>query len=169
VEILRAGPGDAGALTGISFAAKRYWGYPERWMERWQESLTISPHFIRRNEVYAATFDQEIVVFYALVGEGREIDLEHLWVTPEHIGTGVGRALFEHAVRTAAALGAEVMRIEADPNAEGFYRRMGATRVGEISYLIDGQDRSLPLLVIDVQNRRRAGQGSELPDHGPGS
>jgi ribosomal protein S18 acetylase RimI-like enzyme len=96
------------------------------------------------------------VGFYALVGEGREIELEHLWVLPEHMGTGVGRALFDHAVRRAASLGAEVLGIESDPNAEGFYRRMGATRVGEINYRIDGQNRTLPLLLMEVPNYRTA-------------
>jgi predicted N-acetyltransferase YhbS len=97
-----------------------------------------------------------MVGFYALVGEGRELDLEHLWVTPEHIGTGVGRLLFDHAVRRAVSLGAETVRIESDPNAEGFYRRMGAVRAGEISYPIDGQKRTLPLLVAEVRNHRSA-------------
>jgi GNAT superfamily N-acetyltransferase len=92
------------------------------------------------------------VGFYALVGEG----LEHLWVTPEHMGTGVGRALFEHAVRRAASMGAETLKIEADPNAEGFYLRMGARRVGEITYPLNGQKRTLPLLVVEVRNRRPA-------------
>ena len=72
------------------------------------------------------------------------------------MGTGVGRALFEDAVRRAAALGAEVVGIESDPNAEGFYRRMGARRVGEISYPIDGQRRMLPLLVVEVRNQHTA-------------
>ena len=120
MEILRATPGDAEAMTGISFAAKRYWGYPEQWMERWQESLTITPDFIRRNEVYVAVVEGEMVGFYALAGQGHKNELEHLWVSPSHIGTGVGRALFDHAVRKAASLGAEVLGIEADPNVEGF-------------------------------------------------
>jgi GNAT superfamily N-acetyltransferase len=150
LEIQRATPNDAEALTRIAFAAKRYWGYPERWMERWRESLTITPEFVGRNEVYAATLNEEIFGFYALVGEGPEIQLEHLWVSPERIGSGVGRLLVDHAVRRAASLGAEMLRVEADPNAEGFYRRMGATRVGETSYPIDGQRRTLPLLVVGV-------------------
>ncbi len=156
MEILRATPGDAEALTGISFAAKRYWGYPEQWMERWRESLTITPDFVRRNEVHAAVVEGNPVGFYALVGEGRKLELEHLWVLPEFIGTGVGRALFDHAVRRAAALGAEVVNIESDPNAEGFYRRMGARRVGEISYPMDGQKRTLPLLAVEVRNHLTA-------------
>jgi GNAT superfamily N-acetyltransferase len=150
VDVLKARPDDAGALTRVSFDAKRYWGYPERWIARWNESLTITPDFVRRNEVYAALVEGEIVGFYALVGEGERVELEHLWVSPEHIGTGVGRALFDHAVRRAASLGARFLGIEAEPNAEGFYRRMGARRVAEISYPIEGQKRTLPLLVFEV-------------------
>jgi ribosomal protein S18 acetylase RimI-like enzyme len=75
---------------------------------------------------------------------------------PKRIGRGIGRALFDHAVRRAASLGAGSVRIEADPYAEGFYRRMGARWVGEISYPIDGQERKLPLLVAEVRNHRTA-------------
>ncbi|MDQ3795344.1 MAG: GNAT family N-acetyltransferase, partial [Actinomycetota bacterium] len=64
--------------------------------------------------------------------------------------------LFNDAVGRAAALGAEVLGIESDPNAEGFYRRMGATRVGGISYSIDGQKRTLPVLVVEVRNHHTA-------------
>ena len=130
-EIVRAEPDDAGSLTRIAFTAKSHWGYPERWISQWKDALTITPEFVGRNEVYAAVDIGGPVAFYALVGRGHEVELEHLWVSPERIGTGVGRALFDHAVHKAASLGAEVLSIEADPNAEGFYRRMGAERVGE--------------------------------------
>jgi GNAT superfamily N-acetyltransferase len=151
LEIQRAQPDAANTLTRIASAAKAHWGYPEQWMERWRDALTITPEFIRRNEVHVATVEGEQAGFYALVGEGRRIELEHLWVLPERMGAGVGRALFEHAVRTAASLGAGVVGIEADPNAEGFYRQMGARRVGEIVYEIDGRERGLPLLAMYVQ------------------
>ena len=40
------------------------------------------------------------------------MDLEHLWVLPETMGTGVGRALFDDAMKTAAAVGAAAVKIE---------------------------------------------------------
>ena len=154
VEIRRAGPGDAAALSRVAFAAKGRWGYPDGWMERWREGLTISPEFVSQREVYAAFVEGEPVGFYALVGEGPKIELEHLWVLPEHMGLGLGRALFNHALGRAATLDAEVLEIEADPNAEGFYRRMGARRVGEIVYELDGRERVLPLLAVEVRSPR---------------
>jgi GNAT superfamily N-acetyltransferase len=154
LEIRRATPEDAGTLTLIAFAAKRHWGYPEPWILHWTGGLTVAPEFIRDNEVYAATAGGEPVAFYALAGMGRTLELEHLWVSPEYIGRGMGRLLFEHALARAAALGTKSVELEADPNAEGFYRRMGAVRVGENVYEIEGHRRVLPLMAVEVGNRR---------------
>ena len=157
----RAGPEDAEALSRVAFAAKGHWGYPGRWMERWREDLAVSPGFVRDNEVYVAVFGDEAVGFYALVGGGRALDLEHLWVVPAWIGTGLGRTLFEHAMRRATELGARSVVIESDPNAEGFYRRMGARRTGENVYEMEGRERVLPVMVVDLTEGRRG-----LPDPG---
>jgi GNAT superfamily N-acetyltransferase len=150
IEIGRASPGDAEVLTRIAFAAKRYWGYPERWIEGWRETLTITPEFVRDNEVHAAVEGGEPFGFYALGGTGRELELEHLWVSPAWIGTGAGRRLFEHAMDRAASRGAKQVEIEADPNAEGFYLRMGARRTGENVYEIEGHRRVLPRMVVEL-------------------
>ncbi|HKH12901.1 MAG TPA: GNAT family N-acetyltransferase [Rubrobacter sp.] len=119
-------------------------------MELWREGLEVSPGFVRDNEVYAAVCGGEAVGFYALVGEGSALDLEHLWVLPDWIGAGLGRTLFEHAMRRAAGLGARSVVIESDPNAEGFYRRMGARRTGENVYEMEGRERVLPLMVVEL-------------------
>ncbi len=68
-----------------------------------------------------------------------------MWVAPERVGGG-GAALFAHAVETARAEGASQLRISSDPNAEGFYVKMGARRVGEVPSRPPG--RMLPLLVF---------------------
>jgi ribosomal protein S18 acetylase RimI-like enzyme len=154
VEIRRADPGEADALSRVAFAAKSHWGYPDGWMERWRKGLTISPEFVSQGEVYAAFVEGEPVGFYALVGENSKIELEHLWVLPECMGLGLGRALFDHALDRAAALDADVLGVEADPNAEGFYRRMGARRVGAIVYELEGRERVLPLLAVEVRSPR---------------
>jgi GNAT superfamily N-acetyltransferase len=70
-----------------------------------------------------------------------------LFVEPQAIGTGVGRALYHHVLATARALGFTALRIEADPNAEPFYRAMGARPVGVVpSGSIPG--RELPVLEV---------------------
>ena len=149
-NIRRAEPVEAETLTEISHAAKRHWGYPERWIERWRETLTITPEFVRRNEIYLAEEDGAVVGFYALIMEGEEAELEHMWVRPERIGTGLGRELMEAAKTRAASLGARRINITGDPNAEGFYLRMGARKLGQVSAPVDGEARWLPRLRIDL-------------------
>ncbi|PYS84043.1 MAG: GNAT family N-acetyltransferase, partial [Acidobacteria bacterium] len=54
IQIRRAQPDEAAVLTEIAHAAKRHWGYPENWIEHWQDDLTITPDFIATNEMYVA-------------------------------------------------------------------------------------------------------------------
>lgn len=152
--IEKAQPEQHEILTHIAHAAKRHWGYPEHWIEAWKEVLVITPAFIAANEVYVAREGKEIVGFYALMGSGSQIILEHMWVLPTQIGTGVGKRLFRHAVAQAASLHATTIQIESDPNAEGFYKHMGARRIGEVTTEMDGQPRVLPLLIVDVANEQ---------------
>jgi GNAT superfamily N-acetyltransferase len=144
-----AAANEASVLTNIAFDAKRYWGYPEHWIKHWESDLTISSDFILDNHVYVAEEDGKIQGFYALIVNGNQAELDHMWVTPACIGTGVGKALFLDAMERAAELKVHAVEISADPNAAGFYRRMGATQVGETDSSFDGVTRKLPRLKIE--------------------
>ena len=102
--IRRAAVEEAAVLTSIALEAKRYWGYPEHWITHWEADLTISPEFVRDNHVYVSEAGGEIRGFYALCVNGDEAELEHMWVTPSCIGSGVGKELFLDAMERAAAL-----------------------------------------------------------------
>jgi GNAT superfamily N-acetyltransferase len=149
--IIRQATGaDAPELTEIAHQAKRHWNYPERWIEIWKEALTITPDFISNHRVHVACVSDKIAGFSAVVEDGNKVWLEHLWVLPAQIGTGLGKKLFQHATGVAASTGASAMEIESDPNAEGFYKRMGARRIGEVVSEIEGEKRVLPLLTFDL-------------------
>jgi N-acetylglutamate synthase-like GNAT family acetyltransferase len=149
MNIRRAASAEADALTAIAHDAKRHWGYPEHWIKHWQNDLTISPDFINANQVYVAEQDGNLLGFYALTMGKEKAELDHMWVLPTHMGTGVGKELFLHAMQRAANEKVEAVEILADPNAEGFYRKMGAYRIGESTSEIDGQPRTLPLLNVN--------------------
>ena len=151
MRIVRANPEDAVVLTEIAFAAKRHWGYPERWIQSWRDILTMRPEFIVANVTYCAIENGRAVGFYLLTTENNELHLDHLWIAPHAMGRGIGRALFEHALEQTRRLGHPILKIEADPNAEGFYRRMGARRVGVTVTRIENHRRELPLLLYDLE------------------
>jgi GNAT superfamily N-acetyltransferase len=138
---------EAARLTEIAHAAKRHWGYPDAWMAAWRGALTLTPGDVARWRVRVAEADG-IAGFHAVSVDGDAAALEHLWVDPPAMGRGIGRLLFEDAVRTAAAHGARALVIDSDPHAEEFYRRMGAERIGEVPADVEGVRRVLPRLRI---------------------
>ncbi|MEO6993506.1 MAG: GNAT family N-acetyltransferase [Lacunisphaera sp.] len=152
VEFRRAGAEDAARLTAIAFVGKAHWGYPAEWLELWRHDLVVTPYYLRTEPACVAVRDGVIVGFTGLsTGEqGREI--EHLWLQPEFIGCGLGRRLFDEAVQLAREEGVDELFINSDPNAEGFYRKMGADRIGqEIYFLPGGIPREVPRLVYRVR------------------
>lgn len=149
LEIRRASPADAATLTRIAHAAKRHWGYSDSLIELWKADLTVTVEFLNAHPVYAAVHGEQIVGFYALSREDGVFELEHMWVDPAHMGAGIGRRLFDHAVATARGMGGSVLRIASDPNAEGFYSGLGARRAGEVTSTPAG--RVLPLLFFPLE------------------
>ena len=150
--IRRARPDEAAALTAIAHAAKRHWGYPEAWIARWKDALSVTPAYVRDNLVFVAAGAQSDRPrgFYSLSMERATAVLDHLWIEPEWIGRGLGRGLFGHAVRTARAEGATKLQIDSDPHAEPFYRRLGAIQVGEVRADVDEVRRVLPRMEITL-------------------
>ncbi len=150
MRIRRALPKESPALTEIAHDAKRHWGYPEHWIQHWQSDLTISSEFVSSNPVYVAEQDGELMGFYALIVREGKAELEHMWVAPRFIGQGIGKELFIHAMQEAAGQNVSAVEISSDPNAEGFYRKMGAEKIGEVPSEVDGEQRVLPRLSVEA-------------------
>jgi len=146
--ILPADVSDAFELTDLAWSAKRHWGYSDRCMESWRELLNITPAVISEMSVRKLVSPGTIAGFYALQLTGpRTASLEHFWVLPQFWRQGLGTALFRDAERVAIQLGATEFQILSDPNAELFYTRMGAKRIGSLAAPIEGEaDRILPLM-----------------------
>lgn len=150
MQIRHAKIEDAEVLSKIAFAAKSFWNYPENWLKLWKDALTITSEFVESNEVFLAELDGNVLGFYALILNSEKVQLEHLWVSPEKIGGGIGKKLLIDAIGKAKLLGATFIEIESDPNAEGFYRKQGAVKIGESKSEIEGQKRILPIMRIEL-------------------
>jgi ribosomal protein S18 acetylase RimI-like enzyme len=147
--LLRAGlPDEAEALTEIAHLAKRHWGYPESWIEGWRSLLTITPEYIAQHAVWVATVGSQRAGFAIVSVSGTRAVLEHLWIHPDWMQRGVGRDLFTQAVTTAKSRGCSTMEIESDPNAQGFYAKMGASLIGQRPSRVAAHKRALPILEI---------------------
>jgi GNAT superfamily N-acetyltransferase len=136
---LRPGvPADIPALDAIALAAKAHWGYTAAQLQAWQADLSLSPESLASDPVCVAEENGEPVGFVQVATNAQPWELSAMWVSPVHMGRGVGKALVAWARGHAAASGQQELAIDADPNAEGFYTACGAVRVGVVPAPIAG-------------------------------
>jgi GNAT superfamily N-acetyltransferase len=144
-SIRRARPSEAGALSELAVRSKAHWGYDAAFMARCREALRVDPANVRRHSYYVAERDGELLGFYGFEPEDDQVGLAFFFVAPEAIGSGLGRALLDHAKECARAEGFDELIAIADPNAAAFYEKMGGRPAGAAPSEIDPA-RPLPVL-----------------------
>ena len=72
--------------------------------------------------------------------------LDHMFIAPNQIRRGIGEKLFGHLKKKCIQKGIGDLGILADPNARGFYEKMGCAYKGEYPSPI--KDRTTPFLVL---------------------
>jgi GNAT superfamily N-acetyltransferase len=152
--IIPAEKPDAAILTNIAFSAKRHWPYPESYFTIWHKELTITCDYITAHTIYKIIRDNTVAGFYSIVHNAKDFYsgevfvqkgfwLEHLFIRPEYHNQGMGRMLTDHAKKVAKSQGIDALLIFVDPNAKGFYDKIGA------DFLYDSKS-SIPGRMIPV-------------------
>ena len=165
IVIEKPKPEDAKELTKVLIASKKHWGYPDEWFDLWKNELFITPESIRSREFCVGRNEKEVIFIYSIrpISE-KKYELEDCWVAPQYIGKGYGRILFEQLKETMESLDCNKLVIVSDPNAEGFYLRMGAIRIGEKPSKPKG--RVLPILEYEIKPNKGFAQRDDRP-HNP--
>ncbi len=127
ITIQEALPQQADTLSIICQTAKAHWGYTQAQLDGWRdEFLTIRESYIEENSAWVALDGEQIAGFGAIINESDQHILDHLWILPDYIGKGVGKKLFHHIAQIVPQF-----IFTSDPNADGFYRKMGAVKIDE--------------------------------------
>ena len=143
LQFLQASSAHLEILRDTLIESKGYWGYAQEKLELWRSNLHFDIDYVSRNTVKLMFSENELVGFYAIV-RGPVDELDHLWLLPKAIGKGFGNAAFNNILRECHFLGISEFYIVSDPDAEGFYLKRGAVRVGEV--FSEPQNRMLPRL-----------------------
>lgn len=129
ITVREARADEAAALTELALRAKASWGYDAAFMAACCEELTITPAKMAAWQVWVADAEGEIAGMVALsLQDGAEV--EDFFVEPAFQGRGVGAALMAELVAAARVAGATALEVDADPNAEAIYARLGFTTFG---------------------------------------
>lgn len=134
-------------LRDTLISSKGYWGYSDEQLAKWKSNLKFEEKYIASNTVKLIQKGTEVIGFFAIV-KGDDNELDHFWLLPEAIGKGYGNKVFEQILSECKTLKITYFHIISDPDAEGFYLKKGAIKVGEV--YSEPQRRMLPKLKYSV-------------------
>jgi N-acetylglutamate synthase-like GNAT family acetyltransferase len=147
--ISKATTDDAEILTNITKKSKSHWGYSNEQIESWSSQLTITTNYIETNKIYKLVINELVVGYYSyVILEENVVQLDNLFVLPEYIGTGLGTFLMNDFLDRCKALKFQKVVLDADPNAENFYKKRGFKTIGQIETSI--KDRFLPIMELHL-------------------
>ncbi|OOZ84308.1 MULTISPECIES: GNAT family N-acetyltransferase [Bacillus] len=138
---------EANELSELALHSKATWNYSEAFILACKEDLTITDEYIKNNFVYVLENDNTMIGFFSFLRNENALDF--LYIHPRYKGKGYGKILWEYVIQQANELGIKSFTIDSDPNAKGFYLKMGAKLIGETPSTVF-EDRLLPLLNYDV-------------------
>lgn len=146
VRIRRATARDAKRLTALVRRSRAYEGRYASVIAGYR----VGPDYIETHHVFLAVGENErVLAFYALILSPPELDL--MFVADGAQGLGIGRRLVEHMIGEARGAGLTAVRVVSHPPAEGFYRSVGAKRIGTVSANPPAVMWDRPELVIPIQ------------------
>lgn len=140
---------DCHLLSNLAYKSKAYWGYTEDFLQQCKDDITVTKEYIEENSVYVLERDNKIIAFYSFTIY--EMKLDALFIDPDYIGKGFGRILWDHLLNKAIDLGISEFTLDSEPNAEGFYLKMGAKNIGSTPSTVF-PNRHLPLMKVNVFN-----------------
>jgi len=139
IQFEQAKPHDAALLTKTTFQSKKMWHYTDVQMSLWADELIITETYILENKVFKIIGDKSYIGFFSLIIKGKLIEIDHFWLLPENTGMGYGKKTFNFIKEMARTWGYDTIEVYAEPNANGFYAKLGGKIIRVKESKIEGR------------------------------
>ncbi|MFK7785962.1 MAG: GNAT family N-acetyltransferase [Crocinitomicaceae bacterium] len=145
MTIVRALAEDNAVLTDLTIASKAYWDYSKEQIDAWIPDLTITSAYIEEHAVFKLIKEEEVIGYYSYcMQENNQVLLDNMFISPDHIGTGMGGVLMDDLLARTNSEGISAIITYSDPNSEEFYIHFGFEQIGKEPTSIE--NRFLPIL-----------------------
>lgn len=147
--IRQAKSSEAALLTDIAARGESYWGVDPDFIESFITIYGVTEIFINENPTYVIEEEGKIIGFYGLSTKKEQTELEYLYMEPEYIGKGYGRHLWNHMIEYCKENGIDNIVFVTNPQARGFYTKLGAVEIGLVESLVR-KGRMVPKLKYSI-------------------
>jgi ribosomal protein S18 acetylase RimI-like enzyme len=133
-QIRDARPDEASALEALQRRSSDLWEEYRAQLAAHPDAIEPPHRAIAEGRVRVAVGATGRRLGFSVVQQVRDgrCELDDLFVEPDSTGSGVGRLLVEDVAARAAEEGASHVDVIANPNAVGFYERLGFRVTGEV-------------------------------------
>lgn len=141
---------EAGLLTEIAYRSMKVWRYPSVLNQAWQSRIGVNASFIKECMSYVVLIDGRIKGFWCQ-RPVQELSDARVFIEPDCINMGLGRVLFRAVRADALKRGLSFLTLVSDPNAIGFYEKLGFKKINERGSTVIVA-RMLPIMKFDLKN-----------------
>ena len=122
---------DLTLINALIRESKSFWGYSDSFLDQFMAQWGIKASHLAMNEVLVFEKEGDLIGLFAFkINNENNPELNLFFVNRNHIGQGIGKKIWQHALSYALNRGWDEFKIIADPNAEQFYERLGAKTIG---------------------------------------
>ena len=155
MKIIYADKSDNETLTMITKKSKAYWGFSEDVLKVWEDLLTVTGDYIENNKVFKLIQNEQVIGYYSFSSvNDSTLKLDNIFILPEFIRKGFGKILMEDFIKKAKLLNIKKITLDAEPNAENFYKNFGFKTIGKLESSI--KDRYLPIMELKIENKNNS-------------
>ena len=151
---------EAAELAEIAVRATKHDGYDDEAIAHFMPALKINLPLVGAGLVFVAEDEAGTRQGYVAArptGIGGLILLEGIFVDPAFSRRGIGTRLFATAVELSRKMAGNVILINSNPNAVGFYTRLGANKIG-VTPFVFSPDVNLSMFAFEIPPGVQAGQ-----------
>jgi GNAT superfamily N-acetyltransferase len=131
IRLRDAAADEAEALEGLQRRSSDVWEAYREQLAANPDAIELPQSFIDKGWVRVAVADDGRPLGFSVVipTDDTVHELDGLFVEPDHLHGGVGRALVQDAAERAVRVGVELLEVTAGP-AQGFYEKVGFQVIG---------------------------------------
>jgi GNAT superfamily N-acetyltransferase len=132
VHLRYAKPDEVPMLEALQLQSSLEWASDHADLLAHPDAIELPVQSVLEQQVRVVEIDSVVIGFSVTIptGDGAA-ELDGLFVLPAHMGSGFGRALVDDAADIARGQGLQQLNVIANPNALGFYTRLGFVVTGE--------------------------------------
>lgn len=151
IKFNRAKPIDVDIINNLLRKSKQHWGYDENFINTFMDLYKFTADQITAIKTYLMISEDKVLGMYGFkINTNNELQLDSFFIDPEYIGQGLGKKMWLECINTGLKYNRGSFVIEADPNAEEFYIKMGCYKIREIDSSVQ-KGRLVPILGYDFK------------------